>query len=376
MKNLKVFYRLGAHLLLTAAFTLALLAGLASPAIAARNQPGAVFTLSNAASGNSVLVYNRSASGALSFRRAYPTGGLGSGSGLGSQGAVVLSANNQWLFAVNAGSNDISVFQVLQKGLLLVDRESSGGVLPVSLTTDGNYLYVLNAGGAGNIAGFWIGNGGDISPLAGSVQPLSNGGVGAAPGVGEIAFSPDGSTLVVTEKSTNLIDTYGVVDGIASGPVTNPSSGLTPFGFAFNIHGYAIVSEAFGGQAGLSALSSYYVAADTFELVSPSVGTTQTAACWVVISKNGAFAYTTNAGSASISSYEIGEDGSLTLLNPTAGATGGSPIDMAITNSGTFLYALAGGGHTLSAFAVQSDGSLVAVGAFSVPAGVAGLAAR
>jgi len=376
MKDLKVFYRRGARLLLTAAYALALLAGFASPALAARNQPGAVFTLSNAPGGNAVLVYNRSASGVLSFLRAYPTGGLGSGSGLGSQGALVLSANNQWLFAVNAGSSDISVFQVLHKGLLLVDRESSGGIRPVSLTVDGNYLYVLNAGDSGNIAGFWVGNDGDISPLAGSVQPLSNNGAGAAPGVGEIAFSPDGGTLVVTEKTTNLIDTYGVVDGIASGPTTHPSAGATPFGFAFNPHGYAIVSEAFGGQPGLSALSSYYVAEDEFELVSPSVGTTQTAACWVVVSKNGSFAYTTNAGSASISSYGIGQDGSLTLLNPTAGGTGASPVDMAITNSGTFLYALAAGGQSISGFAVQSDGSLVSLGAFSVPAGVAGLAAR
>jgi 6-phosphogluconolactonase len=376
MKNLRVPFRSGLRLLVIAAFALSFLAGFASPAAAAKTPPGAVYTLTNAAAGNAVRVYDRSASGALSFRRAYPTDGLGSGSGLGSQGALILSPNNHWLFAVNAGSNSISVFQVLKRGLLLVDVEPSGGVRPVSLTVWGNFLYALNAGDTGDIAGFGIGRDGNLSPLAGSSQPLSNSGLGAAPGVGEISFSPDGSTLVVTEKTTNLIDTYAVVDGIASGPTTHASSGLTPFGFGFNIHGYAVVSEAFGGQAGASALSSYHVAQDTFELVSPSVATTQTAACWVAISKNGAYAYTTNAGSASISSYAIGEDGSLALLDAVAGATGASPVDMAITNSGRFLYALASGGHAINGFAVQSDGSLVSVGDAGVPVGVAGLAAR
>lgn len=376
MKNLRVPYRLGLRLLLIAAFALSFVGGFASPAAAAQTSPGAVYTLTNAAAGNAIRVYDRSASGALSFRRAYPTDGLGSGNGLGSQGALGLSPNNRWLFAVNAGSNSISVFQVLKRGLLLVDVEPSGGVRPVSLTIWGNLLYALNAGDSGNIAGFQIGNDGDLSPLAGSVQALSNRGIGAAPAVGQISFSPDGSTLVVTEKSTNLIDTYDVVDGIASGPTSHPSSGMTPFGFGFNIHGYAVVSEAFGGQPGASALSSYHVGPGTFELVSPSVGTTQTAACWVAISKNGRYAYTTNAGSASISSYAIGADGSLTLLDPAAGLTGASPVDMAISNNGSFLYALTAGGQTIDAFAVQADGSLVPAGSADVPAGVVGLAAR
>lgn len=364
------------RVLLVAALALPFVAGSTSRAAAAKTPPGAVYTLTNAAAGNAVRVYDRAASGALSFRKSYATDGLGSGSGLGSQGALILSPNNQWLFAVNAGSNSISVFHVLKRGLQLVDVEPSGGILPVSLTVNGNLLYALNAGDSGDIAGFWIGTDGDLSPVAGSVQALSNGGAGGAPAVAEVSFSPDGSTLVVTEKSTNLIDTYAVVDGVASGPATHASSGQTPFGFAFNTHGYAVVSEAFGGQAGASALSSYYVAQDAFELVSASVGTTQTAACWVAISKNGAFAYTTNAGSATISSYAIGKDGSLTLLDPAAGQTGASPVDMALSNSGTFLYALASGRHAISGFAVQSDGSLVWLSDASVPAGVAGLAAR
>jgi 6-phosphogluconolactonase (cycloisomerase 2 family) len=379
MKDLKLFTHFGARFFLTAVFLLALVAVITSPASAAAQSAfGAVYTLTNAGSGNEVLVYNRSSDGALAFQGSYATDGLGSGAGLGSQSAVTFSHNNHWLFAVNAGSNEISSFAVTESGLELVDVVDSGGTLPVSLTSYKDWLYVLNAGGSGNISGFSVGQDGSLSALAGSTQPVSNGGVGAAPALAQIAFSSDGSTLVVTEKSTSLIDTYAVENGLADAPVSNPSAGSTPFGFAFDRHGHAIVSEAFGGASGASAVSSYQINRNGFDVISPSVATTQTAACWIAISNNGKYAYTTNAGSGSISSYRIAEDGTLTLLDPTAGliGAGSSPVDMAFSNNGQTLYALANGAHTISIFQMNADGSLTAQGAVSVPVGVAGLAAR
>jgi 6-phosphogluconolactonase (cycloisomerase 2 family) len=240
------------------------------------------------------------------------------------------------------------------------------------LTTYKDLLYVLNAGDSGNISGFAVGQDGSLSTLAGSTQPLSNGGVGAAPAVAQIAFSSDGSTLVVTEKSTNLIDTYAVENGWAGAPVSNPSAGATPFGFAFDRHGHAIVSEASG------SVSSYHIEDGELNVISPAVANTQKAACWIAISNNGKYAYTTNAGSGTISSYQIAEDGALTLLNPTAGVigAGSSPVDMAFSNNGQTLYALANGAHTISIFGMNADGSLASQGTISVPVDVAGLAAR
>lgn len=379
MNNLKLFKHLGTRLILIAAILLPLLAGFTSPAAADQeDSAGAVYTITNAASGNEVLVYKRSANGSLTFQASFSTGGLGSDDGLGSQEAVALSKNDRWLFAVNAGSNQVSVFAVRARRLNLVDVVDSGGVRPISLTTHGDLLYVLNAGESGNISGFEIDDDGSLSPLDGSTQPLSNGGVGPAPGPAQISFSPDGNTLVVTEKATNLIDTYEVEDGIASGPVTHTSAGATPFGFAFGRRDHLIVSEAFGGAPGASAMSSYKLDDDELEVISASIETTQTAACWVVISKNGKYAYTTNTGSGSISSYRIGNNGSLTLLNATAGLTGdgSSPIDVAISNNGRYLYSLNAGNQTISAFRIKEDGSLVSLGTVSVPAGAVGLAAR
>ena len=373
MRSSKLFSHFGARLLLMAVLLLSLAAGFARPAAAASEAAfGAVYTLTNAASGNEVLVYNRSSDGSIAFQGAFATGGSGSGAGLGSQTALILSENNHWLFAVNAGSDQVSAFAVNADGLELVDVVDSGGTLPVSLTAYKDWLYVLNAGGSGNISGFAIGQDGSLSPLAGSTQPVSNGGVGAAPGLAQVAFNSDGSALVVTEKTTNLLDTYQVLDGLASAPVTHPSEGATPFGFAFDRHNRAIVSEASG------SVSSYQIEGIEFSVISSAVGTTQVAACWIALSKNGKFAYTTNAGSGSISSYRIAADGSLALLDATAGLTGpgSSPLDMAFSNNGSYLYALASGAHTITIFQIAADGSLSDLGAVDVPVGVVGLAAR
>jgi 6-phosphogluconolactonase len=376
MKGYQFVHNLTTRLLLAALFLIPILAGFAGPAAAAGGNPGVVFTQSNAASGNQVLAYNRAADGALSFQGAYATGGLGSGSGLGSQGSLALSQNNRWLFAVNAGDNKISAFAVRPNGLFLADVVGSGGTQPISLTVHEHLLYVLNAGGSGNITGFAIAPDGKLTPIPGSTQPLSNNGNGTAPGPAQVSFSPDGTTLVVTEKASNLIDTYRVKKGVAMAPVSYPSSGATPFGFAIDKRGDLVVSEAFGGAPGQSALSSYAVDEGALRVISSSVGTTQTAACWVVITQNGKYVYTTNAGSGSISSYRIGKNGSLSLLNATAGLTGSSPIDMAFSNNNAFLYALNSGSHTISIFQVLPDGDLVAVGAPAVPAGAVGLAAK
>ncbi len=137
---------------------LAALLALSLPAgVAARDfgRGGSVYTMTNAATGNAVLAYARAADGSLSLSGTFPTGGSGTGSGLGSQGAVTLSADGQWLAAVDAGSNDVALFSVNPDGSLrLADRVVSGGSDPISVTLHGPFLYVLDAGGNGNIAGF------------------------------------------------------------------------------------------------------------------------------------------------------------------------------------------------------------------------------
>jgi 6-phosphogluconolactonase (cycloisomerase 2 family) len=375
-----IFQRLGGRLLFAALFLVILLVSNNGAALAAGNRTGAVFVMTNAADGNAVLVFDRAVDGTLTEVGEVPTGGLGAGSGLGSQGALVLNENQRLLFAVNAGSDEISAFLVRSGGLSLADTVPSGGDMPISLTVHGNLLYVLNAGGSGNITGFTVDRG-QLTPLAGSTQPLSNGGVGSAPGPAQISFTPDGQQLVVTEKDSNSILTYTVgADGLASAPTVHPSAGITPFGFAFNRRGYLIISEAFGGAPDASAASSYILNESDLQVISPSVPTHQTAACWVVVTGNGKYAYTTNTGSGSVSGYQVGRDGTLTLLDAdgVTGDTGpgSSPTDAALSVGSRYLYVLNSGAHTVAVFQVNGDGSLDPLGEVSIPAGAVGLAAR
>ena len=117
---------------------------------------GSVYTLTNSPAGNAVAVFERAKDGTLTPNGTYPTGGVGTGSNLGSQGALILSENGHSLFAVNAGSNTISQFRVTHDGLEWQATVPSGGATPTSLTQHGHVLYVLNAGGAGNITGFVV----------------------------------------------------------------------------------------------------------------------------------------------------------------------------------------------------------------------------
>jgi 6-phosphogluconolactonase len=348
----------------------------AAPATAGSGGGGAVYTLTNGAAGNAVAVFDRAADGSLTAAGTVPTGGLGTGAGLGSQGALVLDQGR--LFAVNAGSNTISLLRVGPGGPALEDVTSSEGVRPISVTSHGRLVYVLNAGGgatAANIAGFWR-SGGDLIPLAGSSRPLS----AALPDPAQVEFSPDGRTLVVTEKGTNRIVTYAVgFLGYAGAPQVSPSAGQTPFGFAFAGRSHLIVSEAFGGAPDASVLSSYALGPAGVTPIDPNVATTETAACWVVVTGNGRYAYTTNTGSASVSGYAVSNDGDLSLLDADGktATTGAAPIDAALARGSRFLYVLAGTAHEIDSFEVNADGSLDPVDVDGgLPAGSVGLAAR
>jgi 6-phosphogluconolactonase len=366
--------------LLSAAILIGLLA-IPDRAALADDGTGAVYVMTNQPSGNSVMVFHRDADGSLAFDGSSATGGNGAGTGadpLGSQGALTLSRDNRLLFAVNAGSDSLSVFAASGDHLKLLNTAASDGTMPVSVTAQGKLVYVLNAGGTPNISGFTI----DpetkrLVPLAGSTQDLP-GGVGAGPA--QVAFSPDGSFFVVTEKNTNMIDTFAIEHGIAQPGVSFASNGATPFGFSFGHDNIAIVSDAAGGPGGTSALSSYEVERNgDLELITPALGDTQQAACWVVVPRNRRFAYTANTASNTISSYAVARDGSLALLDAKAASTGAGsvPIDMALSANSRFLYVREGGNGTVEGFRVEADGSLTPVTKVSgVPSGAQGIAAR
>lgn len=340
----------------------------------AQDETGAIYAMTNAAA-NSVAVFDRSPNGILQWKRDVLTGGAGTGAGLGSQGALTLSTDRRWLLAVNAGSNEVSVLST-SVPVRMVAKVPSGGTEPTSVTESDGVVYVLNAGGTANITGFWLSGNGTLTAIPNSTRPLS----AASPSAPQIGFSFDGSTVVVTEKATNLIDIYALQpDGTVNGPILQPSHGQTPFGFQFDHRGHLIVSEAFGGAAGAGAVSSYALTnTDALRVISGSVPDFQGAPCWIVITKDGNWTYTTNNGTNSISGYSIGFYGVLKLVgsNPVTATTGNKPTDMALSKRNRYLYALNSADGTVSGYLVNAaDGTLAPLGTFGhLPVSVTGLA--
>lgn len=355
---------------------LAVLLGSWAPAGLADGHSGAVYFITNSTE-NSVIVFDRAADGTLTFAGSFPTGGAGTGTGggdpLGSQGAVVLNASNQLLFAVNAGSNSVTAFAVNGDSLSLLNTVSSGGTKPISVAVHDSLVYVLNAG-TPNIAGFIIDPfTNHLVPLPGSERSLAG---GSAANPAEVSFSLDGSILMVTEKGDQLIDTYTVNwDGSVSGPISNHSNGPTPFGFEFTHGRIALVSEA-GGSS--DALSSYMAEEDgQLEVITGSLLNGQKASCWAIVTSDGRYDYVVNAGSGTISSYAVSPEGFLTLLNATAATPGGGPTDPALSNDSMFLYVRNAKLNVVDGYRVEADGSLTPVSATGgISTGGQGLAAR
>ncbi len=320
---------------------------------------GFVYTTTNTKNGNEVLAYPRYVSGRLGKPIRYNTNGKGTGTGLGNQNGLVLDQANSCLYTVNAGSNEITSFSVQPQGLAYADKINSGGLRPISLTTNSNYLYVLNAGGrvenSDNISGFTVDRDCRMKPLADSTRPLSEDDTNPA----QIQFTPDGRLLIVTEKATNKINTYQVSNnGLPSNPTSFDSAGATPFGFSIGRRNQLYVSEAAGGAAGGGSVSSYQIQPNgDIQTISSAIPTNQTATCWLVVSNDGRFAYVTNTGDQSVSTFGVGFSGTLNLLRPNgvSGRTGRgtAPVDLGLSNDGLNLYTLDNELGTIATFRVN-----------------------
>ena len=351
------------------------LAGSLMQARAAEDEhTGAVFMMTNAASGNQIQSYVRNEDGSLHAAGTFLTGGNGSGGTvdpLHSQGSLMLSADYRWLFAVNAGSGTVSSFAVDGAGLTLVDTKPSNGSSPSALAQSGDLLYVLNSGGNGNVSGFHVA-GGHLQAISGSTANLS----GTATSPTSVVFSPNGRFLIVTESATNNIDVFRVREnGTLSGIVVNASAGATPFAAVFAPNGALIVGNA------SNTLSSYRLDWNQkLDVISDAVPTLGAATCWDVVVR-GRFVYTDNAGSSNVSGFAIGRDGSLSAVDGTivgVNPSGSTNLDIAASANGRFVYTLNAGTGAIGIFSAENDGGLQRLGevdGLPASAGINGIAA-
>jgi 6-phosphogluconolactonase len=323
--------------------------------------PAAVYVQTNETGENRVVAYSRRNDGTLTELGSYPTGGAGDGvAHLTSQGSVGLTSDGRHLLVTNAGSGDVSLFDV-SSGTPALVQTIAAGPAPKSIAEHAGLVYVLNTGRP-SITGFRLADDA-LEPIADATRSLADGSDPA-----QIGFTPDGSALVATDRGTNEITFYPVDDsGRLGEPQVQPSSGPTPYGFAFTRGGTLVVTEAFGAQTGRAAASSYVVRSDSITPVSRSIG------------NDDRYAFTTNFADGAVSRYAIAADGTLTLEDATAGTTvdGQTGLrDEDLSKDGRFLYAIDADSRRVFGWAVDANGSLSPLGSWDgLPATVAGLAA-
>ena len=168
-----------------------------------------------------------------------------------SSGSTNLTPDGKVLFVVNSGDNSISSFRTTSAGPVLVSHVSSGGTLPISVTSHGNLVYVVNEESA-NIKGWTFDSSGHLTPIPGSVESLSVPFNPASPPSGvaaAIGFSPNGNQLVVTIRGlpapNGVIDVFSVDWHGAAGPaVGHQAPTPNPFGFSFAGQNNLLVSDA------------------------------------------------------------------------------------------------------------------------------------
>jgi 6-phosphogluconolactonase len=354
---------------------------------------------------NAVVVFTRNADGTIVQREMVKTGGQGLAAvpPLGfatvqSSGAVNLTPDGRLLFVVNAGDNTISSFRVTESGPELADRVASGGVLPVSLASSGDLLYVLNEL-SGNIYGLRFSDTGRLTPIVNSLQALST--VGPSGVAAQIGFAPGGHVLVVTHRALDMIDTFHLRADGSPGPA-QPHTGTAPQPFGFDFAGSHLQVTNAGPVTtppDLQDPSQFNGSASTYEVLDSgalrATGTVATggrAACWVVVTKDNRYAFVTNTlservpdagtGKSAIARFSIAPDGSLTLLGLTD--TGpGFPSDVALSHDDRCLYVIdptVMGDDTshIDVYRVGGDGSLTHIQATAedLPRGISGAGAH
>jgi len=355
----------------------AALTALPASAATAQALPGpahAVFVQTDNTAGNTIVAYQRTASGGLQQVGSYPTGGNGgqlTGSvvdHLSSEGSLAYDRQAGLLYAVNAGSNTITVFWVRGDTLIRSQVISSGGQFPVSVAVRGHQVFVLNALGGASVSGF-VQFGGRLIPVPSWQRDL---GLGTSSSTvftgtpGQIAFTPDGSQLVVTTKgASNSVDVFQ--DG-PFGPSAQPTitslPGQVPFGMTFDQYGHLALAET-----GTNTVATFAIAPDGTLNQLGGAATGQAATCWVTAAPDGTL-YASNAGSASESTLSTQPGGAVTLLGTTP--TDAGTVDATVSSDGQYLYVQAGGAGNVDAYRINPGGSLTQTGSVTVPGAAGG----
>lgn len=358
---------------------------------------GALFTETNGATKNALVVFAQYSDGSLKQVKTIATGGKGgvqpqpetgpclpppAGTGkcpnLDTQGEVETGAGGKLVFAVNAGSNTVTSFRATAAGWVRAAVAKSGGVFPLSLTTHGNLLYVLNADSA-NIAGFKFNAAGHMTPIAN--QKLAQ---NVFPGLSrQVAFDNTGKWLVVSKfgnpfapggpNPQNSIDTFKVgANGVAGAPITSNAKVPLPFSINFDSGNRMLLTEV--GNPAAAGFVDVYKLLPSGQVVAsagPPTSSGGDAPCWGVVTKAG-FWYVTNADALGPNGATVAifkdTNGHLTFHGTTPQIHETLKTDEALSANQKYLYVLAptsnrqAGGSHIDEYQILRNGGLKLIG--------------
>jgi hypothetical protein len=300
-----------------------------------------VYVSTNPNGPNTVEAFKRNAkTGILTSVGSFDTGGYGLTAINGAQSHAVACTQTH-VFVTNAGSNDFSVFRIMNNsGLELATTVPSLGVRPVSLAINGKTLYVLNQGQPGvapaRCVGFSIDTEEDPVELDVSAVEFE-----ATDVPTDIFFTQNGVRLVVLQNGANAIDTFTVgADGglTAQQRLTNVNA---PFGGAKHPRQPFVAFAALADDASPGVISIRATGTAIPAIVSKLTAPSAVDPCWAATTPNGKRLWTSNFQPASLSLYSVKSNGRLAAVStytPTSDSPGA--LDIAVDPRGKFLYQL------------------------------------
>lgn len=340
------------------------------------DEPGGrsfVYTITNPSGPNAIAAYERNTeTGELIFLDTYLTGGRGTGRILDSQSPLVVNRQGTLLFAVNPGSDDISVMAIRNDGSLALVGEPvpSRGVEPASLALREDLLYVANKGDAvdpPSYAGFFVGNDGVLTRVRRRVA------LAFGDNPTQVLFTPDGGMLIGIRFGSGGLDAFAVRPNGRLRFRSQLNNQRGPFAAVFNP---AADEQLLVADARLPGASTYVMSADgSLSAISSVSNRPERAACWIAVDSDGSRAWVSNTGTNSLSLYTIGSNGSLNLASThSTAAFGRTPFEIALDPGNRFLYQLnVGSGnqsiHALRVIDNTQDAGLLDVGSVALPSG-------
>ncbi|MEO5591828.1 MAG: beta-propeller fold lactonase family protein [Chitinophagaceae bacterium] len=308
-----------------------------------------IYLETNDAAGNAVLAYVQKADSTIEALPGSPfaTGGKGLNNptqGLGPDDAdneVVITQDNKFLLAVNAGSRSIAVFRIGTDGSLTAVSGSpfnSGGPNPESIAVSGQYVYVVNKGTndpetSGNEPNYTIMK----MDANGTLTPVDNSTIKAISGSSpsqallsndrHFLFGSDFLGFMLTPVQGSLRSfTIGSDHKltVASAPIVIPGKGG-----ALGLWQHPSANILYVGFPLQGKVAVYNIDVSTGALNFSKTVDAGPAACWLRTSKDGKYLYALNSGENTISIFNTSDPGSPSALGKFTLKNSG-PIYMAM----------------------------------------------